>query len=221
MKSGLAASIIAGLLIAARIPGGVAPSTDDEFGPPAMDAAPADRYHGGVIGGPHDFSDLTGMPGDSCSACHVPHVQGVRVVPPAPGEPGLPAVEMFRIAGQRRVFEPGRYMPGPTSLVCLGCHDGTVATSVIGTSHAFLSGVREGFAVPDGFVWRDHPIGVPYPRNNREYHPESFAVAKGIRLPEGRIECISCHDPHNEAGIRDLLVMSNRRSALCLTCHIK
>jgi predicted CXXCH cytochrome family protein len=42
-----------------------------------------------------------------------------------------------------------------------------------------------------------------------------------VRLPDGRIECVSCHDPHNTAGIDKLLVMSNRRSALCLTCHIK
>jgi predicted CXXCH cytochrome family protein len=219
MKLLLTASLVAAALIAARLPGARAPdATDDAFGPPAAEVW--DQYHGGVVGGPHDFSDITGMPGDACSACHVPHVQAVRVAPPAVPTT-LPAVEMFRIAGQRRVFEPGRYMPGATSLVCLGCHDGTVATSTIGTSHAFLAGVREGFAVPDGFVWRDHPIGVPYPNNNREYHPESFVAARGVRLPEGRIECISCHDPHNEAGIKDMLVMSNRRSALCLTCHIK
>jgi predicted CXXCH cytochrome family protein len=84
-----------------------------------------------------------------------------------------------------------------------------------------LAGVREGFSVPDGFVWRDHPIGVEYPSNRREYRQESFAVANGIRLPEGRVECVSCHDPHNEAGHGHLLSMSNRRSALCLTCHIK
>jgi predicted CXXCH cytochrome family protein len=128
---------------------------------------------------------------------------------------------MFRIGGQRRVFQPDRYMPGPTSLLCLGCHDGTIATSTMGTSHALLAGIREGFRVPDGFVWRDHPIGVLYPQGRLDYHPQAFVEKQGIRLPEGRMECISCHDPHNTCDIDALLVMSNRRSALCLTCHIK
>lgn len=192
------------------------------------DAAPkpdARSYHPGVIGGPHDFTDIAGRAGSACNACHVPHIQAIRPVMTggATTQPAAtqPAVEMYRIAGQRKVFVPGRFTPGPTSLICLGCHDGTVATSTIGSSHALLAGVREGFAVPDGFAWRDHPIGIRYPSNPREYHPQAFVESKNVRLPEGRLECISCHDPHNVGGYDGMLVMSNRRSALCLTCHIK
>ncbi len=170
---------------------------------------------GGVVGGPHDFSALGGS---ACSACHIPHIQAV--VPTTQPTSTQPAVEMYRIPGQRRVFVPGRYTPGPTSLICLGCHDGTVAMSTIGSSHALLAGVRQGFAVPEGFVWRDHPIGVLYPAAPHDYRPEAFVVKK-LPLPEGRIECISCHDPHNVAGVKKMLRMSNAKSALCLTCHIK
>lgn len=178
-----------------------------------------DRYTRGVAGSVHDFTGPLGTPGDACSACHIPHVHAIR---PTTQPATQPAAEMFFIEGQRRVFETDRYTPGPTSLICLGCHDGTVATSTIGSAHALLAGVREGFAVPDGFVWRDHPIGVPYPNDRREYHPVSRVLARGrIRLPEGRLECISCHDPHHAAGAEPMLVMSNRRSALCLECHIK
>lgn len=131
-------------------------------------------------------------------------------------------LEMYRITGQSPAHEPNRFTPGATSLICLGCHDGTVASSTIGTAHAMLAGVREGFEVPDGFVWRDHPIGVPYPQRERGYVPRSRVEADGrIRLPEGRVECVSCHDPHNAAGEPYLLAMSNRRSALCLACHEK
>lgn len=178
---------------------------------------PTVGYDRGVVGGPHDLTDAFGL-ASSCNSCHVPHVQGVRT---ATQPATQPAVEMFRIGGQRKVFQPDRYMPGPTSLLCLGCHDGTIATSTIGTSHALLGGLREGFKPPDGFVWRDHPIGIRYPQNKRDYQPRAFVEKKGVRLPEGRIECISCHDPHNTRGVDDLLVMSNRRSALCLTCHVK
>jgi len=177
----------------------------------------------GVLGSAHDFSRLGGGPSDACIACHVPHIQGVRPTTQPSTQPSTqPAIEIYRLEGQRRIFVPNRYMPGPTSLLCLGCHDGTVATSTISASHALLAGVREGFKVPERFVWRDHPIGVPYPGNRRGYRPESFVTAgRKIVLPDGRIECISCHDPHNRSSIKGMLVMSNRRSGLCLACHIK
>jgi predicted CXXCH cytochrome family protein len=188
-------------------------------------------YEAATRGGPHDFPEFDRAAGSSCSACHIPHVQQVRTTtqPASPADAGTnalelsePAVELFRIQGQRQTFVQGRYTPGPTSLICLGCHDGAVATSVIGSAHAMLAGVREGFSVPDGFVWRDHPIGVPYPTSDRQYRPLSFVSVDGkVRLPEGRLECISCHDPHDASGVPKMLVMSNRRSALCLTCHVK
>jgi len=172
----------------------------------------------GVRGGKHDFSQATGRAGDACGACHVPHIQAIQTEADSTGQTAL---KMYRMGGQREVFVPDRYMPGPTSLICLGCHDGTVASSTIGTSHALAAGQREGFRLPDGFVWDDHPIGVPYPANPKKYRPRGFVEKLGVRLPQGRLECVSCHDPHNEAGLDDMLVMSNRRSALCLTCHIK
>lgn len=198
---------------------GVSAASPDVPGGAAKAPGWEHQYARGVVGSPHDFTDVVGRFGSACNACHVPHVQAVRVSTSQPAS--QPAVELYRMGGQRKVFVPGRYTPGPTSLVCLGCHDGTVATSTIGSAHAMLAGVREGFKVPDGFVWRDHPIGVPYPSGRRDYHPEGFVLAKKIRLPQGRIECISCHDPHNGAGQESMLVSSNRRSALCLTCHIK
>jgi len=172
----------------------------------------------GVAGGKHDFSSPHGDFTNACSACHVPHLQAVR---PA-AEPAEAALQMYRVAGQRRVFVPDRYTPGPSSLVCLGCHDGTVATSTIGSAHAILAGLREGFMAPEAYVLRDHPIGVPYPRDSRKYRPLAMVESEGkIPLPEGRIECVSCHDPHNESGVDKMLVMPNKRSRLCLSCHRK
>jgi predicted CXXCH cytochrome family protein len=174
-----------------------------------------------VIGGVHDFSRPGSAVADACSGCHIPHVQAIRPTA-APRTATQPVIEIYRIPGQRRVFQPDRYTPGPSSLLCLGCHDGTVATSTIGSSHALLAGVREGFDLPRGFAWRDHPIGVRYPEGRRDYRPLAYVTKDGrVPLPDGRIECVSCHDPHNVAGIDKLLVKSNRRSALCLTCHIK
>lgn len=176
-------------------------------------------YTRGIVGSRHDLSGPPWGMSNACQACHVPHMQAVR--PTSQPVATQPALGLFKITGQRRVFETGRFTPGPTSLVCLGCHDGTIATSTIGSAHALLAGVREGFELPDGVAWRDHPIGVPYEGRSREYRPAAFVEARGIPLPDGRIECISCHDPHNSSGVEKMLVMSNRRSALCLTCHVK
>jgi predicted CXXCH cytochrome family protein len=192
---------------------GIPPPLPAGFGPEV------DRHFGGVVGGPHDFSSFGGS---ACDACHVPHVQAIRPVGPTTTRPATqPAVELFRIPGQVPVFVPGEFTPGPTSLICLGCHDGTIGTSTIGSAHALLAGVREGFAFAEDFPWSDHPIGIPYPIAPNDYRPASFVEKQRIRLPHGRVECISCHDPHNQAGIDHLLWVSNRKSALCLTCHLK
>lgn len=207
-----------------------AATTSDAAGepaaPPSSDDQPANaaqqsiaRATRGVAGSKHDFSALTGKVSDACGACHVPHVQAVR---PAERDGNQAMLELYRIAGQREVFEPGQFMPGASSLICLSCHNGAVAPSTVGTAHAILAGQREGYAVPDGWAARDHPIGVPYPAQTKGYRPLASVQAGGvIRLPEGRLECISCHDPHNAAGVDKMLVMSNQRSALCLACHEK
>jgi predicted CXXCH cytochrome family protein len=171
-----------------------------------------------VIGSKHDFSSLTGRPGDACSACHVPHIQAVQ---PQQTTDDSFALEFYRMGGQREVLVPDRYMPGPTSLICLSCHNGTIAASTVGSSHVLLSAHREGFEIGD-FSTRDHPIGVPYPERMDGYRPRALLLAAGqVPLPHGRVECVSCHDPHNAGGFEKMLVMSNRRSAMCLACHQK
>jgi len=173
----------------------------------------------GVLRGVHDFSTATGQVSDACSACHVPHLQAVQPVDRSGNQAML---ELFRLRGQREVFEPGRYMPGASSLICLSCHNGTVASSTIGTSHALISESLEYATARRSFVLRDHPIGIPYPSGQKGYRPIAAIRAEGtVPLPDGRIECISCHDPHNATGVDKMLVMSNRRSALCLACHEK
>jgi len=177
----------------------------------------------GVLASAHARIAPTEEVAGVCRVCHIPHIQVVRpAAPPATQPTTQPVLELYRMPGQRRVFAPGEFTPGPTSVVCLACHDGTIGTSTISGAHALLAGAREGFYVPGEYAWRDHPVGIPYPGHRPDYRPASFVTKDGrIKLPDGRVECISCHDPHNEAGVPGMLVMSNRRSALCLSCHVK
>ncbi len=94
------------------------------------------------------------------------------------------------------------------STECLSCHDGTI-------SRFPQIAVKQG-------IWQhekgeSHPIGVDYPRSEEFTSPE--ALPKEIRLFDGTIGCLSCHEIYNKEY--NMLAMNNRRSRLCLTCHKK
>ncbi len=109
--------------------------------------------------------------------------------------------------------------------LCLSCHDGALASEVVG------GGADAGLIAAGALInpRRDHPVGVAYPltgrlsgRTRREFVPIARLQSEGaVRLIDGRVECISCHDPHNALGYDKMLVKPNRRSALCLSCHKK
>lgn len=99
---------------------------------------------------------------------------------------------------------------------CLACHDGNAALLVSATNRndPFAHGSRRS---PAG----DHPIGMEYERyvgaGNR--YKSILGSSNKMVFVDGKVGCLTCHDPMNpEMGH---LVMSDRNSALCLTCHNK
>jgi predicted CXXCH cytochrome family protein len=94
---------------------------------------------------------------------------------------------------------------------CLSCHDGTVAQDV-----AVRAGDR-----PEGSHVSSHPVGVPQAprlgRNSIAPMVPATAVNHRVRLFDGNVGCGSCHSLYSKEA--KLLVMSNFRSALCLSCH--
>jgi len=106
------------------------------------------------------------------------------------------------------------------SLLCLSCHDGVVASDVFTSSHATQLASQSGNSRLGYDGLQGHPVGVTYPVGNPKYHPAAAVTADGrIKLPDGRVQCTSCHDPHNRGGHKGLLVKSDERSRLCLSCH--
>jgi len=77
----------------------------------------------------------------------------------------------------------------------------------------------------------DHPVSFVYNTalsmqddGLKDPAMESTALGNTIEIDllyGGRVECASCHDVHDTAGISKLLRFSNDESALCLTCHDK
>lgn len=113
---------------------------------------------------------------------------------------------------------PGRLsqkmMGGPLdeySVECLSCHDGIISkiNTVVVKSGSF-----------EHSIGLSHPVGVEYPTTGRddEFMPRNN-LPEEIKLFNGTVGCLSCHNPYDNK--KSYLVMSNFRSALCLTCHRK
>lgn len=153
----------------------------------------------------------------SCVVCHTPaSEEGVEAGPLWDSRP--------EAARRFRLYDGRTGTPGTSSLLCLSCHDGSVAIDAFG-AEAMTTGSMlgsRGRIGAHGELGSDHPVGVRYPDHDRGYHARAQVEADGsVRLPEGRVECVSCHDVHRPGVADKLLVKSNDRSALCLTCHRK
>ncbi len=171
----------------------------------------------GIEGSKHDFTSEAWTEGDPCAACHGVHSDEVPATPPL----WDPDVDL-----SRRFTGPvkDRALPGFGTRVCLRCHDGTLASENITAATADDRAVNKDSPAlfSAGLKSSEHPVGVDYPGFDRSYRPLISVVAtSAVTLPDGKVECSSCHDAHNELELAAMLVISNARSALCLTCHKK
>jgi len=150
-----------------------------------------------------------------CLTCHHPHRP--------PGE-----VPRWQVATEEHrrfsLYKTRPELPSESSLLCLTCHDGAIAEEIhLGDGQGAVSQVARSTAILDGrirFPLGSHPVGIRYDEHNSQLHPKATVEAdRLVRLPENRVECVSCHDPHGTEGHKYMLVKSNRRSALCLSCH--
>jgi len=102
----------------------------------------------------------------------------------------------------------------PQSRACLACHDGSIASDA----------GRHGAAFSTEQGSKEHPIGIVYgrPRMRGEEPIDLVSPARldrRIRLFDQTVGCGSCHSVYSTQ--KDLLVMSNRESRLCLSCHVQ
>ena len=184
-----------------------------------------------IVGSKHDFSTATwNTSGEICKVCHVPH--GGAVLPNAPlwshalstatytvySSPTLNAGTPAGTLGQ----------PSASTKLCLSCHDNTVAVG--GTTFIGTVGAPVGYANTGTDLSNDHPVSFTYDAALVALDPGlKPTTAAGIgtgtiastMLFAGKMECASCHNVHNGAGLPHLLTKSNAASALCLTCHLK
>ena len=164
----------------------------------------------GLIGSKHDFTHGGRSGRDLCLPCHTPHLMSVP----------LPLFD--RRAATTQPLRPyaglGIELTG-WSLLCLGCHDGVTAPDVYSSAHAVEISSQLANSRLGTRGLRSHPVGVNYPSVDEHFEPRAAVEAAGLLLPDGRIQCTSCHDAHNTHRYGRMLRASNDRSRLCLTCH--
>jgi len=114
-------------------------------------------------------------------------------------------------------FEGSQETIDESSFVCMTCHDGSVS------GDAGTTTLNMGIWRHESYSGRNsHPVGVDYnrawSRKKREYTPMAM-LPDTIVLPNGKVECVSCHNLYSDN--EHLLSINNYGSRLCLTCHIK
>ena len=159
--------------------------------------------YGGIRGTSHDFSEAAWSGGQMCAPCHASHDSDQGA-----GYSWAHAYPSDSVFTKRE----GSVL-GVDSLMCLGCHDGQTALDRFGDRLG--SAVMTGARAFGRDIRNSHPVGVSYP-SSREGYRTAENVGSELQLYDGRIECGSCHDPHDDRNGKFLRVDSR---VLCQLCH--
>ncbi len=184
-----------------------------------------------ITGTPHDLSTKGWGTTELCKFCHTPHLaQAVQGAPLWNHQTTAASYTMYSSATFQGAVT--QTQPGPTSKLCLSCHDGTVAVDSFANSGTLRAGsvfMTSTNRVGSGnSLTSDHPIAFTYnaalvAADTHLVSPAStnwVDAASSIPLYGGKMECASCHATHDNTYAKFLRI-SNAGSALCLKCHLK
>jgi predicted CXXCH cytochrome family protein len=182
-----------------------------------------------VIGSQHDLGStgagpVTSGASSSCVFCHAPHNVLPAVTPLWNHQLSSQTYTTYTSSS----YNSGSQTPSAgSSKLCLSCHDGTVAVGLtasngsIATSGAMAAGDILGANLSSG-----HPVSMT-PVNDGQLAVSLFnnpgtTKDSAVKLVSGKVECITCHDPHipnNDPVVPKFLARSNSNGTLCLACH--
>lgn len=160
---------------------------------------------------------------DMCIFCHIPHDDN-----PSPSAWNRDTDVNYYLPYTSSTVASSPGQPNGTSILCLSCHDGTIALGKLSSEPvpvAMLGGIitmPAGPSVLGTDISDDHPISFFYGSrvaSQREDLVHPSRLTDEVQLDkQGRLQCTSCHDPHNDNNGK-FLTRSNRSGALCKTCH--
>lgn len=165
-----------------------------------------------------------------CVFCHTPHKSLGNVSGAPLWNHTLTSGQTYDVYGSSTLnAAPGQ--PSGKSILCLSCHDGTVALGALANppTGETLDAILQNPLDPAA---RGH-IGTDL----RDDHPISFAYDAGLVASSGgqlvdpslisplqlegdQLECTTCHDPH-EKDTQPFLRVTTLNGQICTTCHSK
>ena len=185
----------------------------------------------GITGTKHDFTNSGwNSTGEICVVCHTPHNADISVTL-APLWNHELTTQTFQTYSSFTFDATGTIgQPDGVSKLCLSCHDGTVALEAFGGVNSGTNFIS-GNALIGTDLRNDHPVSFTFDAalataDGGLHNPITQASGLGNTidvdmLRGGKVQCVSCHEPHNKYGNNKFLRKNNTGSALCLTCHDK
>lgn len=177
--------------------------------------------HNMSVSGPGTIKATTES--EICIFCHISH--HARVDHPLwnRADPGL----TYTLYGSSTTMA-NIGQPDGSSILCLSCHDGTIALGSILSQSTPITMAGGVTTMPAGVsnltkdISDDHPFSFPYDAslaaaNGQLANPNSLTGP--VKLENGKLQCTSCHDPHENVTTA-FLVATTQSSNLCITCHI-
>ncbi|MBK7215376.1 MAG: hypothetical protein IPH88_19270 [Bacteroidales bacterium] len=156
-----------------------------------------------------------------CLFCHTPH--NSRPVSPLwnRNDPGS-NYTLYNSTTLQAL--PGQ--PDGSSILCLSCHDGTVALGSVLSRPGTIT-MATGNFMPAGVsnlstnLRNDHPVSFIYnaalaAADGQLKDPSN--ITPPVALKNGKVQCTSCHDPHKNI-YSDFLIATSQNSNLCNGCH--
>jgi predicted CXXCH cytochrome family protein len=182
-----------------------------------------------ISGSAHDLRAQS-YTSEVCNVCHTPHNADTTAAGLAAPlwDHKITSTATFTVYSST-TLNASMGQPAGVSKLCLSCHDGSVAIDAF--AGATGSTTVTGAAMVGTDLKNDHPVSFTYNTALASSDGELFNPSAANSGPTttidadllflSKVECSSCHDVHNTAGIPKLLTVNNAASALCLTCHDK
>ena len=190
----------------------------------------------------HDFRGSLSID-EICVVCHAPHENSNAAATLLWNRAASTNVGNF-VPYDSPTLDGASGQPDYASLLCLSCHDGSIAVDAYGGADGTAGKTIDGtnFGALRQFtldLQQDHPVGITYATGSTNADSEMNALGDAVTFgngagevvdmlfPDGAggvtVECGSCHDVHNtlSAGNTQLLNVDNTGSGLCLACHNK
>jgi predicted CXXCH cytochrome family protein len=119
--------------------------------------------------------------------------------------------------------------PNGASVLCLSCHDGTIALGDVANRDFPISMLGGITTLPNGpsvlgtDLSDDHPISIRYTSRLASQQgglADPSLLVGTVKLDSnGWLQCTACHDAHDNRNGK-FLTVDNRGGALCTTCHL-